>query len=76
MKHGPRAAIHVEKELGWGRVSGDLQGEAKSVSHVDRVSDMAPACWLCGSVRGGFRKGTMASACFSLEEKVVHQLFP
>ena len=24
---------------------------------------MAPACWLCGCVRGGFRKETMASVC-------------
>ena len=32
---------------------------------------MAPACWLCGSVcgGGGFRKGTMASACLSVWEK-------
>ena len=39
------------------RVSGDLQGGANS---VDGVSDMAPACWLCG---GSVQKGTMASAC-------------
>ena len=31
-------------------------------SLVDKVSDMAPACQLCGSVGGGLRKGTMASA--------------
>ena len=36
--------------------------ESNSVSQVDGVLDMAPACWLCGSVGGGFRKGTMASA--------------
>ena len=39
--------------------SQDLQGGANSVSQVDGVSDMAPACQFCG---GGFRKGTMASA--------------
>ena len=37
-------------------------GRANSVSQMDGVSDMAPACWLCGSVVGGFRKGAMASA--------------
>ena len=26
---------------------------------------MAPARWLCGSVGGGFRKGTMDSACLN-----------
>ena len=40
-----------------GHVSGDLQGGANSVSQVDRVSDMAPACQLCGCVGGGFREG-------------------
>ena len=58
----------MEKQLEWALnlggmgVSEDLQGGANSVSWVDRVSDMAPVCWLCGSVRGVFRKGTMASA--------------
>ena len=37
---------------------------------------MAPACWLCGSVGGGFRKETVASACFSVWEKAVPQLLP
>ena len=32
-----------------------------SVGQVDGVSIMAPACQLRGSVRGGLRKGTMAS---------------
>ena len=31
-----------------GRESGDLQGRANSVSKADGVSDMVPACWLCG----------------------------
>ena len=30
---------------------------------------MAPACWLCGSVWGEFRKGTIASAHLSIWEK-------
>ena len=32
------------------------------MSQVDGFSDLAPACWLCGSVGGVFRKGSMASA--------------
>ena len=65
MKHEPRPAIHMEKQFGCPRKlesggdSGDLLGRSNSVSQVDGVSDMAPACWLCG---GRFRKGTMASA--------------
>ena len=35
------------------------------------VSDMAPTCWLCGSVGRGLKKGTMASACLSAREKAV-----
>ena len=30
---------------------------------------MVPVCWLCGSVRGELRKGTMASASISVLEK-------
>ena len=40
----------------------DLEGGKNSVSQVDGVSYMAPACQLCGCVQGGFRKGTMTSA--------------
>ena len=39
-----------------------ISKEGQTVSQVDGVSDMAPACQLCGSVGGGFRKGTIASA--------------
>ena len=56
--------------------SGDLQGRANSVSQVERVSDMAPACHLCDSVGGGFRKGIMASAYLSVWEKVVPHVSP
>ena len=49
-------------EVGRGRDSGDLQGRSNSVSQVDRVSAMAPACQLYGSLWGRFRKGIMASA--------------
>ena len=48
--------------MGWDRASGSIQGGVNSVNQVDEVSDMAPACQLCGSVGGGLRKGTMASA--------------
>ena len=48
-------------KVGWGGVSGVLQGRSNSVSQVDGVSDMAPACWLYGGK--DFRNGTMASAC-------------
>ena len=46
------------------------------MDQVDGVSDMAPTCWLSGSVLGGFRKGTMAFACLSVWEKAVPQLLP
>ena len=64
MKQEPRSVICIEKQLGWacklhGAESWDLQGRSNSVSQVDGVSDMAPACCLCG---GGFAKGTTASA--------------
>ena len=47
------------------RISGDLQGRANSVSHVDGVSDLALACWLCGSVAGRAQKRIMSSAFLS-----------
>ena len=46
--------------VGWGRVSGEHTGRSNSVSQIDGVSDMAPACWLYGGK--DFRNGTMASA--------------
>ena len=49
-----------------GRAPGNHQSGANSVYQVDEVSDMAPAFWLCGSVRGGFRKGSIAFACLSV----------
>ena len=52
--------------------SGDFQGRAYIVSHVDGVSDMSLICWLCGSVRGGLRKGTMASAFLSGKKLFYH----
>ena len=66
MKLKPRPAIHMEKPLlmawvgplvGGDGASGDIQGEVKSISQVNGVSNMAPTCWFCGSVRGEFGKG-------------------
>ena len=66
MERDPRPAINMEKQLGWARTLGGaeslgISNVGQSVSQVDGISDMAPACWLCS--RGGrVRKGTMASA--------------
>ena len=43
-------------------------------SQIEGVSDMALACWLCGSVVGLLSKVTMASACLSVMERAVHHL--
>ena len=68
LKHGPRQAIGMEKPLetawvgpkvGSGKASGNHQVGTNSVSLVDGASDMVPTCQLCGSVRGGLRKGTV-----------------
>ena len=37
-------------EIGWGGTSGDLLSGSKIASQVDVVSDIAPACWLYGSL--------------------------
>ena len=69
LKHEPRQVIHMEKPLEtirWGRASGNHQGRTKSVGHVDGLSDVAPACWFCGSVGGRLRKGVVASASTSV----------
>ena len=81
MKYEPIPAIYMEKQLVWawklvGTVSGDLQGRANSVNQFDGVSDMAPVCQICGSVGGGFRKGTLASADLFVWDKAVPQLLP
>ena len=82
MKHRARQGVHMEKPLetawvglkvGWGEVSLIHHGGASSVSQVDRVSDMVPACQLCGR---GLRKGTVVSASPSVWEKAAPQLSP
>ena len=67
MKHEPGLDIHMKSLGGPGSwVVQDLQGRANNVSQVDGLSDMAPACQLCGSVHGWFRKGAVASAYISV----------
>ena len=62
--------IHMEKQLRWAHKLGGAESvRISKVSQIvlarliERVSDMAQACWLCGSVWEGFRKWTVASAC-------------
>ena len=85
MKHEPNLSIHMEKSLltvwlcqyaGWIGVSGNLQCRGNSVSQVDGVCDMTPACRLCGSVGGVFKKGGNGLCLLSAWEKVVLQLSP
>ena len=65
MKHEPRPAIHMEKQLGWIYKLGEAEclGISK-VSQIVLARLRESHTWhqLAGSVRGGFRKGTMASA--------------
>ena len=58
-----------------GTEAGNHQGGANSVSQVDGVSDKVSSA-LCGSVRGGLRRGAMASASSSVWEKAVPLLSP
>ena len=71
LKHGPRQAICIEKPLetawvilkvGWARTSRNHQGGSNCVSQAHGVSNMVLTWQLCGSVSGGLRKGTIASA--------------
>ena len=58
--------------ISWvGQSLSDLHGRANSVSKVDGISGMIPACWLCGFVGRGLRKGTLTSACLTIGEKAV-----
>ena len=59
------------KQLRWARKLGRAGSQGipragQTVRQVDEVSDMAPCCWLCASVGGGLRKGTVASASTSV----------
>ena len=68
--------VRLGLKFGWGRALGNHRSGAHSVSQVDGDSDVAPTCWLCGSVGGGIVKGTMASASTSVWEKAAPQLSP
>ena len=43
----PLETAWVGLQVGWGGVSGSLQGGANSDSQFDGVSDPAPTCWIC-----------------------------
>ena len=57
-------------QVGWDGASEDLQGGANSISQVDGVSDMAPACQLCGSVQEGSEKGQWPLSAFTSVRKL------
>ena len=66
MKDEPRPAIHMEKQLGWAYKLGGLEFLGISKEGQTMVAMlMESQIWhqLAGSVGGGFRKGTMSSAC-------------
>ena len=68
MKLEPRPAIHMEKLLltavsSVGHSLRDLHGKAHSVSQVNGVSDMAPACQLCGSAHLSVWENLSPSSC-------------
>ena len=63
--------------FGWHKLVGQSFRESLGQGkQVDGVSDMTLTCRLCGSVGGGFSKGTMASAHLSVWEKAVPQFLP
>ena len=57
-----KATVNSCKLVGW--ILRDLHGQTHSVSPIDGVSDVAPACRLCGSAR------------LSVWERAVPQLLP
>ena len=66
VKHEQRPAIHMEKQLGWTQKLGGAEslGISKASQTVlARLMDSQIWHQLAGSFGGGFRKGTMASAC-------------
>ena len=65
MKHKPRPAINMEKQLGWACKLGGVEPLwITKVGHAVLARLMEYQIWhQPGSVRRGFRKGTMVSAC-------------
>ena len=65
MKHEPRLAIYMEKQLEWSRKLGEVESLGVSEEGQTMLARlMESQIWhqLAGSVGGGFRKGTVASA--------------
>ena len=65
MKHTPRPAIHMGKQLGWAhKLDGVESLEIFNAGQIVLARLVESQTWdqLTGSVWGGFRKGTMASA--------------
>ena len=66
MKHEPRLAVHMEKQLGWAHKLGEAEplGISKAGQTVlARMMESHIQYHLTGFVGGGPTKGTMASAC-------------
>ena len=67
MKHEPRPAVHMEKQLGWAHMLGEVESLGISKAGQTALARfMESQIWhqLAGSVGRRFRKGTMASAHF------------
>ena len=66
MKHEPQPANHMEKQLGWVHmwVGQSLWGSSRGGQTVlARLMEFQIWDQVASFVQGGFRKGTMASAC-------------
>ena len=66
MKHEPKPVFDMEKQLGWAHKLGGA--ESLGISRAGqtvlaRLMDSQIWHQLAGSLKGGFRKATMASAC-------------
>ena len=66
----------MEKQLGWHRVPGGLQGESHNVSQVDGVSDMAPSYWLCKGRVQQRDNGLSLSWCQTLQSLPIYHWCP
>ena len=70
MKHEPRPAIHMEKQLL--KLGGAESLGMSKVSQTVITKLMGPQMWyqLAGSMGGAIRKGTMTSACLNPDTSV------
>ena len=67
MKHEPRPTVHMEMQLGWAHKLGEAESlgismEGQTVLCKFMQSPIMHLLAVSGSVAGGFRKGTIASA--------------